>query len=176
MLVFFHRTQILQFGFQTDWFTMSQLPRYRFSLLPWPLKRKRPPLPLLPLPAWEMPPTSGRLTSEILDEQGMDPPTRQMSQLHIRDIAPPDPPRRKKMPGRPTQVTQRASIPTWGQIKTLSPSTGDSFFTGIFNLPWESVYCYARPTILPGRRLLPHSRKLLGIFPWSSNFSYSHVE
>ena len=42
-----------------------------------------------------------------------------MSQLHIRDIAPPDPPHRKKMPGRPTQVTQRASIPTWGQIKTL---------------------------------------------------------
>ena len=119
MLVFFHRTQILQFGFQTDWFTMSQLPRYRFSLLPWPLKRKRPPLPLLPLPAWEMPPTSGRLTSEILDEQGMDPPTRQMSQLHIRDIAPPDPSPHKKMPGPPTQVTQQTPIPTWGQIKML---------------------------------------------------------
>uniref|UniRef100_A0AC11DSY5 Uncharacterized protein n=1 Tax=Ovis aries TaxID=9940 RepID=A0AC11DSY5_SHEEP len=42
-----------------------------------------------------------------------------MSQLHIWDIAPPDPPPRKKMPGRPTQATQRASIPTWGQIKTL---------------------------------------------------------
>ena len=66
-----------------------------------------------------MPPTSGRLTSEILDEQGMDPPTRQMSQLHIRDIAPPDPSPHKKMPGPPTQVTQQTPIPTWGQIKML---------------------------------------------------------
>ena len=66
-----------------------------------------------------MPPTSGRLTSAIPDEQGMDLPTRQMSQLHTRDIAPPDPSPHKKMPGRPTQVTQQAPIPAWGQIKML---------------------------------------------------------
>ena len=42
-----------------------------------------------------------------------------MSQLHIRDIAPPDPSPLKRMPGRPTQVTQKAPIPTWGQIKTV---------------------------------------------------------
>ncbi|KAJ1071652.1 hypothetical protein K5549_001944 [Capra hircus] len=83
---------------------MLQLPRH---LVP-PLS-KWPPLPPLPLPVREMPLTSGRLTSEIPDEQGVDPPTRQMSQLHIRDI----------VTGRPTYATQQASIPTWGQIKTL---------------------------------------------------------
>ena len=64
-------------------------------------------------------PTWRQLTSETLDEQGMDPPTKQMSQLHIQDVTPPDPLARKNMPGCPTQATQQAPIPTWGQIKTL---------------------------------------------------------
>ena len=98
---------------------MSQLPGYWIPLLQRPLKMKRPPLPLLPPLAQETPPTSGRLTSEIPDEQGTDPPTREMPQLHIWYIAPPDLSPRKKMPGRPTQVTQQAPIPTWGQIKML---------------------------------------------------------
>ena len=42
-----------------------------------------------------------------------------MSQLHIQDIAPPDPLPHKRVSGRLTQATQNASIPTWGQIKTL---------------------------------------------------------
>ena len=49
----------------------------------------------------------------------MDPPTKQMSQLHIQDIAPPEPLPHKRVSGRLTQATQNASIPTWGQIKTL---------------------------------------------------------
>ena len=93
---------------------MSQLPRHPIPPLPRPLKRKRPPLPPLPLPAWEMLPTLGLLISEITDEQGTDLATRQMSQLRVQDIAPPDPLPRKKMPGRPTQVTQQAPIPHRG--------------------------------------------------------------
>ena len=42
-----------------------------------------------------------------------------MSQLHIQDIAPPDPLPHKRRSGRLTQATRNASIPTWGQIKTL---------------------------------------------------------
>ena len=42
-----------------------------------------------------------------------------MSQLHIQDIAPPDPLPHKRVSGRLTQATRNASIPTWGQIKTL---------------------------------------------------------
>ena len=49
----------------------------------------------------------------------MDLPTKQMSQLHIQDIAPPEPLPHKRVSGRLTQATQNASIPTWGQIKTL---------------------------------------------------------
>lgn len=119
MLLFFHRTQIYRFGSQTDWFVMLQLPRHLVPPLSRPQKRNGPPLPPLPPPAWEMPLASGRLISEIPDKQGEDPPTRQMSQLHIRDIAPPTPLPRRKVPGSPTQATQQASIPTWGQIKTL---------------------------------------------------------
>ena len=51
----------------------------------------------------------------------MDPPTKQMSQLHIQDIAPPDPLLHKRVSSRLTQATRNASIPTWGQIKTLCP-------------------------------------------------------
>ena len=42
-----------------------------------------------------------------------------MSQLHIQDITPPDPLPHRKMPGRLTQATQHAPIPSWGQIKIL---------------------------------------------------------
>ena len=119
MLAFFHRTQILQFGFQTYWFTMSQPLGYRIPWPPWPQKRKGPPLPSLPLPARETPPASEQLTSEIPDEQGTDLPTKQMSQLHLQDITPPDPLPHRKMPGRLTGVTQHAPIPTWGQMKIL---------------------------------------------------------
>ena len=119
MLVFFHRTQILQFGFRTDWFVMSQPLGYRTPRLPRPRKRKGPPLPPLPPPARETPPTSRQLTSGTSDEQGMDPPTKQMSQLHIRDTTPPDSLRHRNIPGHLTQATRNAPIPTWGQIKTL---------------------------------------------------------
>ncbi|KAJ1063273.1 hypothetical protein K5549_014176 [Capra hircus] len=98
---------------------MSQPLGYQIPRLPRSRKRKRPPLPLLPPPAREMLPTPRQLTSETPDEQGMDPPTKQMSQLHIQDVTPPDPLARKNMPGCPTQATQQAPIPTWGQIKTL---------------------------------------------------------
>ncbi|XP_055429636.1 periphilin-1-like isoform X1 [Bubalus kerabau] len=98
---------------------MSQPLGYRIPQLLRPRKRKGPPLPSLPPPAREMPPASGQLTAEIPDEQGTDPPTKQMSQLHIQDIAPPDPLPHKRVSGRLTQATRNASIPTWGQIKTL---------------------------------------------------------
>ena len=98
---------------------MSQPLGYRVSRPPRPRKRKGPPLPSLPTPARETPLTSEQLTSGIPDEQGTDPPTKQMSQLHIQDIAPPDPLSHKRGSGRLTQATRNASIPTWGQIKTL---------------------------------------------------------
>ena len=98
---------------------MSQPLGYRTPRLPRPRKRKGPPLPPLPPPAREMPPTSRQLTSETSDEQGMDPPAEQISQLHIRDTTPPDSLRRRTIPGRLTQATRNAPIPTWGQIKTL---------------------------------------------------------
>ena len=59
------------------------------------------------------------LTSEIPDKQRMDPTTRRMSQLCIKDIAPPNSLPRRRPPGRPVQSTQLASVPTWGQIKAL---------------------------------------------------------
>ena len=42
-----------------------------------------------------------------------------MTQLRIKNIVPPNLLPCRKVPGRPTQATQQASIPTWGQIKTL---------------------------------------------------------
>ena len=119
MLVFFHRMQILQFGFLTDWFIMSQPLGYRTPWLPRPCKRKGPPLPPLPLPTWETLPTSRQMTSGTSDEQGMDPPTKQMSHLHVWDTTLPDSLCRRNIPGLLTQATQNAPIPIWGQIKTL---------------------------------------------------------
>lgn len=66
-----------------------------------------------------IPLTSRQLTPEILDEQEAEPPTRQMSQLCIRDTTPPNPLSHRKSSGRRTQATQQASLPTWGQIKAL---------------------------------------------------------
>ena len=74
------------------------------------------------------------LTSEIPDEQGTEPPTRQMSQLHIRDIASPNSLPRRRPPGHPAQSTQLASIPTWGQIKALCHRA-----QGILSLQGSSV-------------------------------------
>lgn len=54
------------------------------------LKRKKLPSTPLPLPAWEAPLIPEELTSEIPDKQRMDPTTRRMSQLCIKDIAPPN--------------------------------------------------------------------------------------
>ena len=42
-----------------------------------------------------------------------------MSQLGIKDIVPPNSLPRRRPSGRPAHTTQQASIPTWGQIKTL---------------------------------------------------------
>jgi len=119
MLVFFHRMQILLFGSRTDWFVMSQLPRHLVPPLPQPQKRKGPPLPPLLPPIWEAQLISRQMTPEIPDEQEVEPPTRQMSQLHIKDIVPPNSLPCRKSPGCPMWVTQQASIPTWGQIKML---------------------------------------------------------
>ena len=58
--------------------------------LPRPQKRKGPPLPPLPPPLQEVQLTSRQMTPEIPDEQEEEPPTRQMSQLHIKDIVPPN--------------------------------------------------------------------------------------
>ena len=98
---------------------MSQPPRHPVPPLPGPQKRKAPPLPPLPPPIWEVQLTSRQLTSEIPDKQEVDPPTKQMLQLRIKDIVPPTSLRHRKSPGCPTWATQQASIPTWGQIKTL---------------------------------------------------------
>ena len=98
---------------------MSQLPRHLVPPLPRPQKRKGPPLPPLPPPTQEAQLVSRRMTPEIPDEQEEEPPTRQMSQLCIRDIVLPNSLPRRKSPGCPTRATQQASIPTWGQIKTL---------------------------------------------------------
>lgn len=98
---------------------MSQPLGYWTTWLPQPRKRKGPPLPPLPQPAWETLPTSRQLTSGTLDEQGTDPPTKQMSQLHIWDTTPPDSLRCRNIPGRQAQVTRNAPIPTCEQIKTL---------------------------------------------------------
>ena len=98
---------------------MSQPLGYRTTRLPQPRKRKGPPLPPLPQPAWETLPTSRQLTSGTLNEQGTDPPTKQMSQLHIWDTTPPDSLRCRNIPGRQAQVTRNAPIPTCEQIKTL---------------------------------------------------------
>ena len=153
MLVFFHRTQILQFGFRTDWFVMSQPLGYRIPRLLRPWKRKGPPLPPLPPPIRETPRTSRQLTSGTSDEQGTDPPTKQMSQLHIRDTTPPDSLCRRNIPGHLTQATWNAPIPTWGQIKTLSPGTRNDFLAGISSFSWENVYCHACLAFLPGKCL-----------------------
>ena len=98
---------------------MSQPPRHLVPPLPRPQKRKGPPLPPRPPPTREAQLISRRMTPEIPDEQEEEPPTRQMSQLRIRDIVPPNSLPHRKSPGCPTRATQQASIPTWGQIKTL---------------------------------------------------------
>ena len=59
------------------------------------------------------------MTQDVPDEQEEEPPTRQMSQLRIRDTIPPNSLPHRKSLGCPTQATQQASIPNWGQIKTL---------------------------------------------------------
>ena len=59
------------------------------------------------------------MTPEIPDEQEGEPPTRQMSQLRIKDIGPPNSLPYRRPPGRPAHATQQAPIPTWGQIKVL---------------------------------------------------------
>ena len=48
-----------------------------------------------------------------------------------------------KPSGRPERATQQASIPTWGQIKSLCHSTRNSFSAGILSLSWKGFYCYA---------------------------------
>ena len=48
MLVFFHRTQILQFRSQTGWFAMLQSPRHPVPPLFLSQKKRGTPLPLLP--------------------------------------------------------------------------------------------------------------------------------
>lgn len=65
-------------------------------------------IPPLPPPVWEVPLTSVQLTSETPDEQRMDPPTRQMSQLCRKDIVPPNPLPYRRPPGHPAQATQLA--------------------------------------------------------------------
>ena len=113
---------------------MSQLPEYQTPLQLQSLKRKKPPLTLLPPLARNVLLTPGQLTSEIPDEQGWEPQTRQMSQLHIWDIAPPNSLPRRRPPGRPVQSTQLASVPTWGQIKGLCHQA-----QGIVSLQGSSV-------------------------------------
>ena len=113
---------------------MSQLPEYQTPLQLQSLKRKKPPLTLLPPLARNVLLTPGQLTSEILDEQGTEPPTRQMSQLHIRDIASPNSLPRRRPPGCPAQSTQLASVSTWGQIKALCHQA-----QGIVSLQGSSV-------------------------------------
>ncbi|XP_025128657.2 uncharacterized protein LOC112581251 [Bubalus bubalis] len=98
---------------------MSQPPRHLVLPLLRPQKRKGPPLPPLPLPTWEAQLILRRMTQDVPDEQEEEPPTRQMSQLRIRDTIPPNSLPHRKSLGCPTQATQQASIPNWGQIKTL---------------------------------------------------------
>ena len=98
---------------------MSQPLGYWIPRPPRPQKRKGPPLPPLPLPTREGQLVLRRMTPEILDEQEGEPPTRQMSQLRIKDIVPPKSLPYRSPPGRPARATQQAPIPTWGQIKAL---------------------------------------------------------
>ena len=140
MLVFFQRMQILWFWSQTDWFVMSQPPRHQVPPLPWPQKRKGIPLPPLLLPIGEIQLTTRQLISEIPDEQLVDTPTKQMFQLHIKDIVPLNPLPCRRPPGRTTQATQQASIPTWGQIKMLyHQAQGIASVQGSSNSP-EKVF------------------------------------
>ena len=155
---------------------MSQLPRHLVPPLPQPQKRKGPPLPPLLPPIWEAQLISRQMTPEIPDEQEVEPPTRQMSQLHIKDIVPPNSLPCRKSPGCPMWVTQQASIPTWGQIKMLCHQAQGIASAQGSPTSRESVYCYACLTILPGKRLLPRSKKVLGILPRSSDLSSSYLE
>ena len=98
---------------------MSQSPRHPVPPLLQPQKRKGTPLSLPPPPTWKVQQTLRQPAAEIPDEQMVEPPIKQMSGLYIKDHDPPIPLRRRKPPGRPARATQQASIPTWGQIKSL---------------------------------------------------------
>lgn len=125
---------------------MSQPLGYWIPRPPRPQKRKGPPLPPLPLPTREGQLVLRRMTPEILDEQEGEPPTRQMSQLRIKDIVPPKSLPYRSPPGRPARATQQAPIPTWGQIKALchqaqgiaspqgSPASPEKVFVAMFAL------------------------------------------
>ncbi|KAB0339154.1 hypothetical protein FD755_025043 [Muntiacus reevesi] len=99
---------------------MSQSPRPPVPSQPQPQKRKSTPLPSPRPLTREVQQTRKRPATEIPEEPTADPPTKQMSRLSIKDGAqPPTPSRRRRPPGRPARTTQQASIPTWGQIKSL---------------------------------------------------------
>ncbi|KAB0359752.1 hypothetical protein FD754_003908 [Muntiacus muntjak] len=99
---------------------MAKSPRPPVPSQPQPQKRKSTPLPSPRPLTREVQQTPKRPATEIPEELTADPPTKQMSWLCMKDGAqPPTPSRRRRPPGRPARATQQASIPTWGQIKSL---------------------------------------------------------
>lgn len=100
-------------------FAMWPSPRHLVPPLLRPQKRKGTPLPLPSPPTWEVQQTLRQPAVEIPEEQMVEPPTKQMSRLCIKDHDPPIPLHHRKPPGRPVRATQQASITMWGQIKSL---------------------------------------------------------
>ncbi|KAB0338612.1 hypothetical protein FD754_024453 [Muntiacus muntjak] len=97
---------------------MSESPRPLVPSQPQSQKRKSTPPPSPRPLTREVQQTQKRPATEIPEEPTADPPTKPW--LCMKDGAqPPTPSRRRRPPGRPARTTQQASIPTWGQIKSL---------------------------------------------------------
>ena len=154
---------------------MSQPLGYRIPQLPQPQKRKRPPLPPLPPPAWETLPTLGQLTSETpMRKEWICPPSRCLSFAYGM-LLPliPCPTKRCQvaLPKRPS----KPSYPLGDRLKCSVTRHRELLPCRDLQSLLKRCYCHTCFAFLPGKRL-PHSNKILGISPRSSNFSSCYLE
>ena len=170
MLAFFHRTQILQFGFQTYWFTMSQPLGISDSLAAMTPKKEG-------TSSTFAPPASTRNATSIGTTDIRDPGWARNGSAHQADVS--TSPTGYYSPRSPAPQ-EDARLPDWGDSarphthlgtneNTLPPGTGNSFLTRISSFSWENVYCHTCFAFLLGKRL-SYSNQILDISPSSSNF------